>query len=162
MGGFQEEASKLEEQTGRLKHMRTVLFICVENSFRSQIAEAYFNKYAPENWTAVSAGLTPAETIHPNAIKLMLEEGIDISRKKPKPMTRLLQEKAEIVIIVCGGEGNTVCPIVHAKHVEHWNMPDPAKMPLEEARKIRDRIKAKVLNLIERLKGGEDFKKVHE
>jgi len=161
MGGFQEETSRLKEFL-RLKRMRTVLFICVENSFRSQIAEAYFNKYAPEDWTAVSAGLTPAKAIHPNAIKLMLEEGIDISRKKPQLMTRLLQEKAEMVIIVCGGEGDTVCPIVHAKHVEHWSMPDPAKMPLEEARKIRDCIKAKVLNLIKRLKSGEDFEKVYE
>jgi protein-tyrosine-phosphatase len=121
----------------------------VENSFRSQIAEAYFNKYAPEGWTATSAGLTPAERVHPNAVRLMLEEGIDISRKKPKIMTRELQEKADIAIIVCSG---ALCPVVYTKHVEEWNMPDPAKMLLDEARKVRDAIKAKVLDLIERLK----------
>jgi len=131
--------------------LKTVLFVCVENSFRSQIAEAYFNKYAPEDWKAISAGIKPAENVHPNAVKLMLEEGIDISHKKPKPMTRELQEKAEIAIIVCSG---SLCPVVYTKHVEEWDMPDPAKMPLDEARKVRDAIKAKVLDLIERLKKG--------
>ena len=129
--------------------MKTVLFVCVENSFRSQIAEAYFNKHAPEGWTATSAGLTPAERVHPNAVRLMQEEGIDISHKKPQPMTRELQERAEVAIIVCSG---SLCPVVYTKRVEEWNMPDPAKMPLDEARKIRDAIKAKVLDLVERLK----------
>jgi len=129
--------------------LKTVLFVCVENSFRSQMAEAYFNKHAPEGWTATSAGLTPAERVHPNAVKLMQEEGIDISHKKPQPMTRELQEKAEVAIIVCSG---SLCPVVYTRRVEEWNMPDPAKMPLEEARKIRDAIKAKVLDLVERLK----------
>ncbi|MGB9683580.1 MAG: arsenate reductase ArsC [Candidatus Bathyarchaeales archaeon] len=129
--------------------MKTVLFVCVENSFRSQIAEAYFNKYAPKGWTATSAGLTPAERVHPNAVKLMLEEGIDISHKKPQIMTRELQEKANMAIIVCSG---ALCPVVYTRRVEEWNMPDPAKMPLEEARQIRDAIKVKILDLIERLK----------
>lgn len=129
--------------------MKTVLFVCVENSFRSQIAEAYFNKHAPEGWKAVSAGLTPAVRVHPNAVKLMLEEGIDISQQKPKLMTRELQEKSDVAIIVCSG---SLCPVVFAKHVEEWNMPDPAKMSLEEARKIRDAIKERVLDLVKRLK----------
>ena len=132
--------------------MRTVLFVCVENSFRSQIAEAYFNKYAPKGWTAVSAGIKPAERVHPNAIRLMLEEGIDISHKKPQMMTRELQEKAEIAVIMCSG---ALCPVVYTRHVEEWNMPDPAQMPLDEARRVRDSIKAKVLDLIERLKTQE-------
>jgi len=130
--------------------LKTVLFVCIENSFRSQIAEAYFNKYAPEGWRALSAGIKPSENIHPNAIKLMLEEGIDISCKKPQPITVELQEKAEIAIIVCSG---SLCPVVYIKHIEEWNIPDPAEMPLDEARKIRDTIKAKVLDLIKRLKG---------
>jgi len=127
------------------------LFVCVENSFRSQIAEAYFNRFAPEGWRAVSAGLTPAERVHPNAVRLMLEEGIDISHKKPQLLTREMQEKADIAVIVCSG---ALCPIVYTEHVEEWDMPDPAKMPLEEARKIRDAIKEKVIDLIERIKSG--------
>ena len=129
--------------------LKTVLFVCVENSFRSQIAEAYFNRYAPKGWTAISAGIKPAERVHPNAVRLMLEEGINISHKKPKMMTRELQEKADIAVIVCSG---ALCPVVYTRHVEEWNMPDPAQMPLEEARHVRDAIKAKVLDLIERLK----------
>ncbi|MEM1581066.1 MAG: arsenate reductase ArsC [Candidatus Bathyarchaeia archaeon] len=129
--------------------MGSVLFICVENSFRSQIAEAYFNRFAPEGWRAVSAGLTPAESVHPNAVRLMLEEGLDISHKKPQLLTREMQEAADIAVIVCSG---ALCPIVYTEHVEEWDMPDPAKMPLEEARKIRDAIKEKVLDLIVRIR----------
>lgn len=134
--------------------MRIVLFVCVENSFRSQIAEAYFNKYAPEGWKAVSAGLTPAENVHPNAAKLMLEEGVDISRKKPQLMTRELQENAHMAVIVCSG---SICPVAYAKYVEEWGIPDPAEMTLEEARKVRILIKNKVLELIERIKKREFY-----
>ena len=126
---------------------KIVLFICVENSFRSQIAEAYFNKFAPRGWKAISAGIKPANSIHPDAIQLMKEEGINISNKKPKLLTKELQEKAEIAIIVCSGNQ---CPLVYTKKVEEWNVPDPAKMPIDEARKIRDVIKSKVLELIEK------------
>lgn len=130
------------------KTVKTVLFVCVENSFRSQIAEAYFNRYAPKGWRAMSAGLKPAEKIHPNAIRLMLEERIDIKSKKPRQITRELQENADIAVIVCSG---SQCPIVYTPQIEEWNMPDPVQMPLEEARKIRDNIKGKVLDLINRL-----------
>jgi protein-tyrosine-phosphatase len=63
--------------------MKMVLFTCVENTFRSQIAEAYFNKYAPSGWKATSAGIKPANRVPPNAVRLMFEEGIDISHKTP-------------------------------------------------------------------------------
>lgn len=71
----------------------------------------------------------------------MLEEGLDISQKRPQPLTRELQERADIAIIVCGGG---LCPVVSTEHVEEWNIPNPSKMPLEEARKIRVEIKEKV------------------
>ena len=73
--------------------MKTVLFVCIENTFRSQIAEAYFNKYAPDGWKAISAGVKPADSVNPNAVRLMLEEGIDISHKKPQLLTKEIQEK---------------------------------------------------------------------
>lgn len=128
---------------------KRVLFVCVENSFRSQIAEAYFNKLAPGCMVALSAGTRPAEKVHPNAVKLMLEEGIDISGNKPKLLTREMQENVDVAVIVCGG---SECPLVFASHVEEWNMPDPASMTLDEARKVRDAIKEKVIDLIERMK----------
>lgn len=129
---------------------KLVLFVCVENSFRSQIAEAYFNRYAPEGWKADSAGIRPALKIHPKAVRLMCEEGIDISQKKPKILTKELQEKAELTVIVCDG---SACPLVHVKKVEEWGIPDPAYMSLEEARKVRDDIKRRVLNLIDKIRG---------
>jgi protein-tyrosine-phosphatase len=128
--------------------MKTALFVCVENSFRSQIAEAYFNKFAPDGWQAISAGSKPAEKVHPNAISLMREEGIDISDKKPKALTFEMQTNADAAVIVCG---SAECPVVYVKDVEEWNVPDPAKMAIEDARKIRDLIKTKVLDYIKRL-----------
>jgi protein-tyrosine-phosphatase len=94
--------------------VRTVLFVCVENSFRSQIAEAYFNRLAPQEWRAVSAGIRPAERVHPNAVKLMAEEGIDIGKNRPRLLTRELQENAELAVIVCSG---SECPVVYARHL---------------------------------------------
>lgn len=129
--------------------MKTLLFVCVENSFRSQIAEAYFNKFAPEGWRAISGGNRPAERIHPNAILLMREEGIDISDKKPKALTYEMQTKVDAAVIVCG---SAECPVVYVKNVEEWNIPDPAKMSLDDARKIRDLVKSKVLDYVKRLK----------
>jgi len=134
---------------------RIVLFVCTENRFRSQIAEAYFNAMAPPGWRAVSAGSKPAEEVHPNAVKLMLEEGIDISGKKPKPLTPELQRIAEIGVVVCGESESGTCPTVYTRYVEHWEIPDPARMSLEEARKVRDEIKRRVVDLIERIKRGE-------
>ena len=96
----------------------------------------------------MSAGIRPASEVHPNAVKLMLEEGIDISRKKPKLLTVELQEKADVAVIVCSGK---LCPAVLCKRVEIWKMPDPAKMPLDRAREVRDAIKTKVLDLVRRL-----------
>ncbi|MGB9806675.1 MAG: arsenate reductase ArsC, partial [Thermoproteota archaeon] len=128
--------------------IKTVLFVCVENSFRSQIAEAFFNKIAPKGWVAISAGSRPADKIHPNAIILMKEKGIDISQKKPKLLTKDLQKVSDVAVIVCGGNE---CPIVYASYVEEWNFPYPAKMSLEEARKIRDAIEKKVVDLVSRL-----------
>ena len=78
---------------------------------------------------------------------------MDIGHKKPQAMTKELQEKADVVIIVCSG--GPACPVVYAQHVEVWSVPDPAQMSLDEARRVRDIIKAKVLELIERLKTRE-------
>lgn len=139
--------------------IRTVLFICAENRFRSQIAEAYFNAYAPTGWKAVSAGLNPANSVHLNAIQLMLEDGIDVSKSKPKLLTPDMIEVAEIVVVVCGSSEN-ICPIVQAKFLERWEIPDLAKMNIEESRKWRNEIKRRVFDLIERIQ--KNFEKYDE
>lgn len=94
----------------------------------------------------MSAGIRPAAPVHPNAIQLMKEEGVDISHKKPRFLTREFQEKAELAIVVCSG---SECPLVYARNVREWNISDPAKMPIDEARKVRDAIKWRVSELIE-------------
>lgn len=84
------------------RRQRVVVFVCWENSFRSQIAEAYFNLMAPPGWRAVSAGVEPAERVHPKAVALMREEGVDLSDKKPRVLTLELQGLAEVGVMVCG------------------------------------------------------------
>lgn len=134
---------------------RVVLFVCVENRFRSQIAEAYFNANPPSGWRAISAGSEPAEEVHPNAVKLMQEEGLDISQKKPKLLTRELERIADVGVIVCGESGSKKCPVLFTRYVEQWSIPDPAGMSIEEARRIRDEIKRRVMDLVERISRGD-------
>lgn len=139
----------------RPKTEKVVLFVCTENRFRSQIAEAYFNAMAPAGWVAISAGSKPAQEVHPNAVLLMLEEGIDISGKKPKLLTPEMHRVADIGIIVCGESESGTCPVLYSRYVEHWEVPDPARMSLDDARKVRDEIKQRVADLVERIKRGE-------
>lgn len=136
---------------------RTVLFLCVHNTFRSQMAEAYFNKFAKEKrikWRAKSAGLLKAEKINEKAVILMQEEGIDISDKKPKLMTKKMIDKAEKIIVVCREcEEQGLCVnLPKNKDIAYWRLPNPAEMELDEARAIRNKIKENVINLIEELK----------
>ena len=135
---------------------KTVLFLCVHNSFRSQMAEAYFNKFAKErnlNWQAKSAGFLEAEQINEKAIVLMEEEGIDISEKKPKLMTKEMIKEAEKIIVVCKEcEEQGLClNLPQDKEIDYWRLENPAEMELDKARVIRDSIKEKVKILVESL-----------
>lgn len=140
---------------------KTVLFLCVRNTFRSQMAEAYFEKLATErnlkNWQAKSAGFLEGEGVNPKAIILMAEEGIDISKKKSKLVNEKMMKQASKIVVVCqecapGGEEAGYCPVLpQNKDIEYWRLSDPAKMELEEARKIRDEVKVKVIDLVGRL-----------
>lgn len=131
---------------------KKVLFICVQNSFRSQVAEAFFNQNPPEGWAAISAGPKPAEKVNPKAIQLMAEKGMDLSNKKPKMLSKEMEAEAEIAVIVCSG---SECPVVNVKHVENWEIEDPAEMKVEDARKVVEEIEAKVRDLVERIRKGE-------
>lgn len=136
---------------------KTVLFLCVHNTFRSQMAEAYFNKFAKEKgirWRAKSAGFLEAEKINEKAIILMEEEGIDISDKKPKLKTDKMIKSADKIIVVCKEcQELGLCAILPKnKDIEHWQLDNPANMELDQAKKIRDKVKEKTLNLIEKLK----------
>jgi len=129
--------------------MKSVLFVCVHNSGRSQMAEAFFNHLTKGNIRAFSAGTKPSDGVDPTIINAMLEVGIDISKKKPKALTLEMMEKADLMITMgCGADVG--CPARYVK-TEDWRLEDPAGKTIEQVRAIRDDIRAKVIRLIENL-----------
>jgi arsenate reductase len=129
--------------------MRTVLFVCVGNAGRSQMAEAFFNHLADGKAKAISAGTKPASAVDPQTIEVMREVGIDVSGNKPKALTMGMLEQADRVVTMgCGVEG--VCPASFVE-TEDWQLEDPKGKPIEEVRRIRDEIKSRALKLLDRL-----------
>ena len=125
--------------------MRYVLFVCTHNAGRSQIAQAFFERYAPPDLRAESAGQEPAKAIWPNVVEAMREVGIDISDRKPKKIEVEMQLHADKAITLnCQGS----CPYVLGG-VEDWEVDDPAGQPLEKVREIRDEIERRVRDLVE-------------
>lgn len=126
--------------------MKKVLFVCVHNSGRSQMAEAFFNSLAEGKAIAASAGTRPAAHIDSNVADAMREAGINIRQQKPKPLTFEMMESAGRVITMgCGAE--EVCPAGFTP-TEDWALEDPEGKPIEKVREIRDEIKARVEKLI--------------
>lgn len=135
---------------------KTVLFLCVHNTFRSQMAETYFNEFAKEkklNWQAKSAGFLEADKINEKALILIAEEGIDISDKKPKLVTEKMLFEADKIIVVCKEcEEQGLClNLPPDKDIDYWRLENPAEMELDKGREIRDSIKEKVKILVETL-----------
>jgi arsenate reductase len=129
--------------------MEQALFICVGNSSRSQMAEAFFNHLAQGRARAVSAGTEPARTLDPNAVALMAELGIDMSGQRPKPLTQEMVDSARRVISMgCGVEES--CP-AWAQPDEDWDLDDTHHQPIEVVRRIRDQIRARVEALVKEL-----------
>lgn len=129
--------------------MKTVLFICVHNSGRSQIAEALFNRLAEGRARAFSAGTNPADALDSTVIEAMREIGIDMSGRRPKSLTPEMAEQADKVVTMgCGVE--EVCPATMVE-AEDWGLEDPKGKPLEEVRHIREEIKAHVLEMLREL-----------
>lgn len=130
-----------------------VLFVCSGNAARSQIAEALFNQRAPADFTAMSAGTQPAESVSSKAIEVMKEIGIDISSAKPKPLTAQMVREADRIITMCGEDSCEFLLDDKAK-IERWGIEDPRGKDLEKVRETRDEIEREVAKLIERLKNG--------
>ena len=129
--------------------MQKVLFVCVHNSGRSQMAEAFFNRFAGTKARAFSAGTRPDDQIDPDVMKVMGEVGIDLAGKQPRLLTSEMLDQADRVITMgCGVEG--VCPATYVP-AEDWGLEDPKGQPLEKVRKIRDQIETKVKKLIEQM-----------
>lgn len=127
--------------------MGYILFVCVKNACRSQMAEAFFNRLS-ETTKAFSAGIQPAEEMDYMAVDVMKEVGIDKENQKPKLLTREVLEKAERVITM-GCLVNVVCPFIQDKKTVDWSIRDPTGGTIEDYRKVRDEIKELVESLIE-------------
>lgn len=134
-----------------LNIMRHALFVCVHNSARSQMAEAFFNRLSGGRIKAISAGTMPTEQVDPQTVQVMREVGIGIGSQKPKPLTREMTDQvARIITMGCGVEG--VCPATFVE-TEDWDLEDPKGQPLEKVREIRDQIRGKVSGLVEEMRG---------
>jgi protein-tyrosine-phosphatase len=126
------------------------LFVCIENSNRSQMAEAFAKIHGIEHTEAYSAGSRPSGRINPKAIESMREIGYDLSRHQSKSLSEIPDVEFDFAITLgCGDE----CPLVRAKTREDWNIPDPKEMPPDEFRNIRNLIESKVKELLSRAGG---------
>ena len=138
--------------------MSDILFVCVHNAGRSQMAKAFFNKFAEDagiSSRAESAGTEPAE--HPHAIvaEAMREVGLDISAVKPRTMTNADVERADRVITMGCAMDADACPALLLRDVEDWGLPDPANEALPQVRVIRDEVKRKTAALVDDLRTGK-------
>ena len=124
---------------------RTVLFVCVHNAGRSQMAAGYLQHLAGDRIEVLSAGSQPADQVNPAAVAAMAEEGIDLRSEQPKQLTDSAVRTADVVITMgCGDE----CPFYPGKRYEDWVLDDPAGQGLDAVRPIRDEIRRRVEALI--------------
>ena len=132
--------------------MKKILFVCVENAGRSQMAEAFFRKYMPKGFEAISAGTKPSTQINPIVLQAMKEIGIYIENQTPKHISQQIISESEKAINM-GCMDKESCPALFMKNILDWEIPDPNGKSIEEVRKIRDQIKTKVMILIKSLDG---------
>ena len=140
--------------------MATVLFVCLHNAGRSQMSQALFEQAAaeqhaaagrhaiPGKHTALSAGTTPANHVHPEVIAVMSELGIDLSDRQPQLLTTELAEQADIVVTMGCGDA---CPYIPGKRYIDWDLPDPKGLPIDQVRAIRDDIAKRTEYLVAKL-----------
>ena len=128
--------------------MKTVLFACVHNAGRSQMAAAWFNKLADsQKAIGISAGTFPGERVHPEVVEVMKEVGIDLSTEHPKFLSEDLAQSASVLITMGCGEA---CPVVPGLRRDDWPLEDPKGKPVERVREIRDELQDRVQGLVQR------------
>lgn len=125
-----------------------VLFVCIENSNRSQMAEAFARIHGAERVAAYSAGSRPSGTVNPRAVRAMLELGYDLAQHASKSLDDIPAGEYEFVVTMGCGDA---CPWIPAKHREDWDIPDPRNMEPGEFNRVRDTIELRVLGLLARL-----------
>jgi protein-tyrosine-phosphatase len=144
-----ERLRALAQSEGSMqKEVPEVLFVCVHNAGRSQMAAGLLNQRAEGRVHVRSAGSTPADELNPRVVEAMREIGIDISQEFPKPLTDEFVKAADVVITMGCGDA---CPIYPGKRYEDWELDDPAEGDLATVRRIRDEIEARVVALIDEL-----------
>jgi arsenate reductase len=132
---------------GSCEKMRRVLFVCVENAGRSQMAEAFAKAYGKDKLEVTSAGTMPAHEVNPRVVQVMREKGIDLSANKPKLVTNQMVQEADMIIVMgCSAEG--FCPAPLLNKVIDWGIEDPKGKPIEKIREIRDEIENRVRMLL--------------
>ena len=126
----------------------SVLFVCVHNAGRSQMAAGYLRAYGGDRVEVRSAGSQPADRINPVAVQAMAEEGIDITAARPRVLTTEAVQSSDVVVTMGCGDA---CPIFPGKRYEDWELDDPAGQGIESVRMIRDQIKQRVRALVDEL-----------
>ena len=126
--------------------MKVVLFACVHNAGRSQMAAAMFNQLAdPSKALALSAGTQPGTAVHPEVVAVMKEVGIDLATARPQPLTTTLASMASLLITMGCGEA---CPVIAGLERDDWPLEDPKGQPLARVREIRDQLGERILKLL--------------
>jgi arsenate reductase (thioredoxin) len=145
--------SNNQKNEQRQQQDKVILFVCIENAGRSQIAEGFFNqKYAPKGYRAISAGTRPVSQINPLAVQAMSEVGIDISNQKSKIITEdMIKGSAKSVNMGCLERSE--CPLLFINNVIDWGLEDPKGKPIEKVREIRDEIDRRVREIAQSLQG---------
>ena len=130
--------------------MKKILFVCVENAGRSQMAEAFFRKYMPKGFEVISAGTKPSAKVNPIVLQVMREIGIDIATQMPKHISQQIIVESEAIINM-GCIDQESCPALFIKDILNWQISDPKEKSIDEIRKIRDDIEVKVKELIKNI-----------
>ena len=126
---------------------KNILFVCVENAGRSQMAEAFFKKYAKNQFNVISAGTSPSSHLNPVVVSVMAEIGIDLENQKPQLLLSSMIENSNKTVNM-GCIDKESCPSLFVKDVDEWNIEDPKGKSTEDVRKIREQIKNDVLDLL--------------
>jgi arsenate reductase (thioredoxin) len=149
---FSLPSIKQKNEKNELQDYEVILFVCVENAGRSQMAEGFFNqKYTPKGYRAISAGTRPVSQINPLAVQAMSEVGIDISSQKSKIITEDMIKSSERSVNM-GCIERAECPMLFINNVIDWGIEDPKGKPIEKVREIRDEIDRRVREIAQSLK----------
>jgi arsenate reductase (thioredoxin) len=140
----------LNSKSAESKAKKKILFVCLENAGRSQMAEGFFKKYCTGDYEPISAGTRHKSQIDPVAVEVMKEIGIDISCQKPKELTEdMMLNAAKIISMGCMDKN--FCPTLFVPKVVDWGIEDPKDKPVEMVREIRDEIEKRIKEVVEQI-----------